>query len=120
MAWYLQRLPWWLSGKESACNAGDAGLIPGSGRCPGEGNANPVQYSCLENLMDRRAWQVTVHGVARVRHDLATAAAKSLQSCPTLCDPIDGSPPGSSVPRFLQARTLEWVAFPSPMHESEK
>ena len=41
----------------------------------------------------------------------ATAAAKSLQSCPTLCDPIDGSPPGSSVPGILQARTLEWVAI---------
>ena len=41
----------------------------------------------------------------------AAAAAKSLQSCPTLCDPIDGSPPGSAVPRILQARTLEWVAI---------
>ena len=41
-------------------------------------------------------------------------AAKSLQSCPTLCDPIDGSPPSSPVPRILQARTLEWVAFPNP------
>ena len=50
----------------------------------------------------------------------AIAAAKSLQSCPTLCDPIDGSPPGSPVPGILQARVLEWVAFPSPMHESEK
>ena len=49
----------------------------------------------------------------------AAAAAKSLQSCPTLCDPIDGSPPGSPVPGILQARTLEWVAFPSPVHESE-
>ena len=48
------------------------------------------------------------------------AAAKSLQSCPTLCDPIDGSPPGPPVPGILQARTLEWVAIPSPMHESEK
>ena len=48
------------------------------------------------------------------------AAAKSLQSCPTLCDPIDGSPPGSSVHEILQARTLEWVALSSPMHESEK
>ena len=48
------------------------------------------------------------------------AAAKSLQSCPTLCDPIDGSPPGSSFPGIFQARTLEWVAFPFPMHESEK
>ena len=48
------------------------------------------------------------------------AAAKSLQSCPTLCDPIDGSPPGPTIPGILHARTLEWVAIPSPMHESEK
>ena len=47
------------------------------------------------------------------------AAAKSLQSCPTLCNPIDGSPHGSPVPGILQARTLEWVAISSPMHESE-
>ena len=52
-------------------------------------------------------------GLQRVRHNLATAAAaaKSRQSCPTLCDPIDGSPPGSDVPGILQARTLEWVAI---------
>ena len=50
----------------------------------------------------------------------AAAAAKSLQSCLTLCDPIEGSPPGSPVPGILQARTLEWLPFPSPMHESEK
>ena len=50
----------------------------------------------------------------------AAAAAKSLQSCPTLCNPIDGSPPGSPVPGILQARIPEWVACPSPMHESEK
>ena len=49
----------------------------------------------------------------------AAAAAKSLQSYSTLCDPIDGSPLGFPVPGILQARTLEWVAFPSPMHESE-
>ena len=61
----------------------------------------------------QRSWRATVHGVSRVGHDLvsAAAAAKSLQSRPTLCDPIDGSPPGSSVPRILQARTLEWVAI---------
>ena len=58
--------------KESTCNAGDAGLIPGSGRSPGEGNGNPLPYICLENPMDRGAWQATVHGVARVRRDLAT------------------------------------------------
>ena len=50
----------------------------------------------------------------------AADAAKSLQSCPTLCDPIDGSPPGSPVPGILQARTLEWVAISFSMHESEK
>ena len=51
---------------------------------------------------------------------VAAAAAKSLQLCLTLCDPIDGSPPGSPVPGILQARTLEWVAISSPMYESEK
>ena len=55
--------------KESACNAGDLGSIPGSGRCPGGGNGYPLQYFCLENSMDRGAWQATVHGVARVGHD---------------------------------------------------
>ena len=51
--------------KASACNAGDPGLIPGSGRSPGEGNGNPLQYSCPENPMDRGAWQSTGHGVAK-------------------------------------------------------
>ena len=49
-------LPWWLDGKASACNAGDLGLIPGSGRSPGEGLGNLLQYSCLENFMDGGAW----------------------------------------------------------------
>ena len=53
----VKGLPRWLSGKESACNAGDMGLIPGSGRSPGEGSDNPLQYSCLENPMDRGACQ---------------------------------------------------------------
>ena len=52
-------------GKETACNARDLGLIPGSGRSPGEGNGNPLQFSCLENSMDREAWQARVHGVAK-------------------------------------------------------
>jgi len=51
-------------GKESACNVADPGSIPESGRSPGEGNDNPLQYSCLENSTDRRAWQATVHGIA--------------------------------------------------------
>ena len=60
--------PWWLSSKESSCNAGDerdVGLIPGLGRSPGEGNGNPLQYSCLGNPMDRGVWWATVHGVAK-------------------------------------------------------
>ena len=50
-------------------DTGDAGLISGSGKSPGEGNGNPLQYCCLENPMDRGAWQATVHGVARVGHN---------------------------------------------------
>ena len=53
--------------KKSAYNIGDPGLIPGSGRSPGEGNGNPLQYTCLENPMDSRAWLATVHGVAKNR-----------------------------------------------------
>ena len=89
--------------KNLPANAGDvryAGLIPGLGRTPGAGHGNTLQYSCLENPMDRGTWQAA-----------ATAAAKSLQLCLTLCDPIDGSPPGSPVPGILQARTLKWVAI---------
>ena len=52
-------------GKESACNAGDLGLIPGSGRSPGGGHGNPLQYSCLENTMDRGASWATVHGITK-------------------------------------------------------
>ena len=61
-----------ICGKSSACNAGDTGLIPVLGRSPTEGNANPFQYSCLENSMDRGAWQATVHGIARVGHNLTS------------------------------------------------
>ena len=57
--------------KESACNVGDLGLIPGSGRFPGEGNDNPLQYSCLENSMDRGAWGATVHGVTKSQTQLS-------------------------------------------------
>ena len=59
------RFPWWLSGKESSCNAGDAGSIPGLGRSPGGGNDNPLQDSCLEDPTDRGAWQTTVHKVTK-------------------------------------------------------
>ena len=61
--------------KDGPANAGaigDKGSIPGLGRSPGGGNGNPLQYSCLENSMDRGAWQAIVHGIIRARHDLAT------------------------------------------------
>ena len=58
-------LPWQLSGKESTCNAGDAGLIPGSERSPGGGHGNPLQHSYLENPMDRGVWWTTVPRVAK-------------------------------------------------------
>ena len=63
----------WLSGKGPACNAGDtgdAGWIPGSGRSPGAGHGNPLQHSCLENLMDRGAWWATVYSIAKSRTQL--------------------------------------------------
>ena len=56
-------LPWYLESKESVCNTGEPGSVPGLGRSPGEVNGYPLQYSCLENFMDRGAWQATVHGV---------------------------------------------------------
>ena len=81
LVWFLgQKIPWRRdglptpvflgvpcssAGKESACNAGDLGLIHGLGRYPGEGNGNPLQYSCLENPMDKGTWWATVHGVTK-------------------------------------------------------
>ena len=65
---YNLGLPGGANGVEPACqcrDARDAGLIPRSGRSPGEGNGNLLQYSCLENSMDREAWQVTIHGVTK-------------------------------------------------------
>ena len=58
-------LPWWLSGKEPTCSAGDVGFVTGSGRSPGEGNGNPLWYPCLGNPTDRGGWQAVVHGVAK-------------------------------------------------------
>ena len=63
--YFILGLQQWLRGQESACNAGDTGSIPGSGRSPGKGNGNPLQYSCLENRMDRGAWRATVRGVIK-------------------------------------------------------
>ena len=58
-------LPRWFNGKESACDTGDAGLIPGLGRSPAKGNGNPCQYYCMGNPMDREAWWATVCGAAK-------------------------------------------------------
>ena len=63
-----QVFPGGSGGKESACSAEDPGLIPGSGRSPEGGNGNLLQYSCMENSMDRGAWQATVHVVTKNRH----------------------------------------------------
>ena len=100
--------------KNLSASAGTTGLNPGSGRSPEGGNGTPFQYSCREIPWTEKP--DTVHGVAEsdMTERLSTnaaAAAKSFQSCPILCDSIDGSPPGSPIPGILQARTLGWVAI---------
>ena len=64
-------LPRWLSNKNLPANTGDMGPIPVSGRCPGEGNGNPLWYSCLGNPKDRGAWRAIVHGVAKAGMQLS-------------------------------------------------
>ena len=71
---------WWLSGKESACNARDTGSFPGSGRFPGEGNGNPFQYSCLKNPTDREAWQLLSTKLQKSLSNLATKQQKQQMS----------------------------------------
>ena len=125
-----------LDGKASAWNAGDPGLIPGLGRYPGEGNGNPLQYSCLENSMDGGAWWATVHGVSKSQTrlsdfpslpyslPLSTLMSYFSDSLTLLtwwwfsrwvmsnsCNPMDCSLPASSAREILQARILEWVAI---------
>jgi len=93
---------------------------------------NGLECEWRELVMDREVWRAAIHGVTKSQTQLSdwselnwialfiiywlffispTAASKSLQSCPPLCSPIDGSPPGSPIPGFLQARTLEWAAI---------
>ena len=78
-----QGFPGGSGSKESACNAGDPCLIPGLGGSSGEGNGNPLQYSCLENLMDRGAWQATVCGVTKSWTRLSNTLSLSHKQC---CD----------------------------------
>ena len=70
-SFYKTIFPGGSDGKGSACKMGDPGLIPGSGRSPGEGKGNPLQYYCLENSMDGGAWWAIVHGVAKSRTRLS-------------------------------------------------
>ena len=91
------------------------GLIPRLGRSHGGGHGNPPQYSCLKNPMNRGCELQSMRSESQTGLK-RLAGAKSLQSCPTLCDQADGSPPGSSVHGILQARILEWVAISSSMH----
>ena len=98
------------NGKDSACNAGDLGSIPGSGRYTREGNGNPLHYVCQENSTQRGVWWATAHRVTKVGHDWATNIHYKIihiyvyiqfssvaQSCPTLCDPMNHSRPGLPV-----------------------
>ena len=105
-----------------ASNAEDPGLIPGSGRSPGKGNGNPLQYSCLENPMDvtlvgyspqgRKESDTTKQLYFHFLLSESSGEVKVTQSCLTFCDPMDRSIPGFSVLGILQARILKWVAVP--------
>ena len=118
--------------------------FPFSLSCIGEGNGNPLQCSCLENPRDGKPGRLPSMGSHRVRHDWSdlavsssvtyelwkngtvvihhafAAAAVSRQSCPTLYDPIDGSPPGLPSLGFSRQEHWSGLPFPSPMHENEK
>ena len=126
---YLVFLPGFPGGsdsKGSTCNEGELGLIPGLGKIPWRAwQPTPVflpgespwteESSRLQSMgsqsQTRLSNEVQQHRLLIRPAAAAAAAAKSLQSCLTLCDPIDSSPPGSPVPGILQARTLEWVAI---------
>ena len=87
-------IPWGLQTvKNVACNAGDLGLIPGLGRYPGKGNGLPLQYSCLENSMDKGTQWAIAHGIMKVSDMFSSVA----QSCLTLCNPMDCSTSGLPV-----------------------
>ena len=101
---YVKRgLPWCLSDQESDCQARGAGLIPGWGRCPGEGNDNPLQYSCLENPMDRGAWRALVCVCAQSLSLVGFSAAPYTAAARPLC-PWDS--PGRSTEAGCRFRLL--------------
>ena len=87
-------------GKESACSLGDTGSIPGLGRSPGEGNGNPLQYPCLENLIDREAWWAAVHWDAKSRARLSDLTLTLLFKRFSCFWPLDGAQGQQPLPRF--------------------
>ena len=114
----MNGLPRWLSGKESACNLGnarDAGSIPGSGRAPGGGHGNPLQYSSLGNPMDREAWQATVHGATKSWTHLSNVStAVKRWPCPLLSCSCSLPPthPSPSLFFFFLAAFMDSDGFP--------
>ena len=102
-------------GKESACSAGDPGSIPGSGRSPGERNGNPLQYSSLENPMDRGAWQATAHGDARAGRDLAIKLPPGTEPRPLAVRAWQPTP--VFLPR--ESHRQKSLAGYSPLHHTE-
>ena len=107
----------------SAGGVRDAGSIPGSGRSPGGGHGNPLQYSCLENPMDRGADGLQSTGLQRVGYDLACTSVQFssvAQFCPTLCDPMNRSTPGLPVhhqlPEFTQTHVHRVGDAMQPSH----
>ena len=105
--------------KASACNAGDLGSISVLGRSPGEGNGNPLQYSCLENPMDREAWWATVHGVAKNRTQLLELV-KLLSPVRLFATPWTVAYQASLSMGFSRQEHWSGLPFPSPMHKSGK
>ena len=122
--WWIDLFDIWASlvgdsvSEESACTAGDLGSVLGSGSFPGEGSGNPLQYSCLENPMDRGSWQAMVHGVTRVRQDVAT----ELPPTTTTIQLIRGFPDGSVVRNLpamqeLQKIRVQYLGWPAPLEK---
>ena len=117
----IRGFPGDLTLKNLPARAEDMGLILGSVRSPGEGNGNPFQCLCLGNHMDKGAWQVTVYGVSKVRHNLMTKTTTLIirsfsiqfssvtQSYPTHCDAINCSTPGHPVHHHLPEFTQNHV-----------
>ena len=106
----LLGLPGGLAGKESSCNAGDPGSIPGSGSCPGEGKSNPLQYS-WRVPMDRGAWRAAGHGVTKSRTQLS-AAQRTLNSTPSQTVLPQGPPYQEREPPTAQTKSVRVLLIP--------